>query len=84
MIRPDQTKTIARFAPYRGLKSSCLPIPRSDTVGCPSHSKCAGLVHVAVRDGQACRDREGALRGEGGGARRVQRLRGEQQEKKRN
>merc|ERR1712107_912915 len=49
--------------------------PRSDTVGCSSYSKCVGLVHVAVRDGQACRDREGALRGEGGGARRVQRLR---------
>ena len=51
--------------------------------GCPSYSKCAGLVHVAVRDGQACRDREGVVRGEGGGARSVQRLRAEQQEKKR-
>merc|ERR1711936_264888 len=42
---------------------------------------CAGPVNVAVRDGQACRDREGVVRGEGGSSRRVQRLRGEQQEK---
>ena len=61
-----------------------LPTPCSDTAGCPSYSKCAGPVNVAVRDGQACRDREGVVRGEGGSSRRVQRLRGEQQEKKRN
>ena len=34
----------------------------------------AGPVHVRVRDEQACRDRQGALRGERGGRCRLQRL----------